>query len=330
MILNSEDKINFFISKHQELNDFEFKNIEGGKNNKSFVLESKQGQKYFLKEYFTDKSDKRNRLKVEWDFLKLSEELNINSTPTTIIKDEKLNLALYSFIEGQKIVPHAITEHHIDKVLKFIISLNSNTNHSSFSHKASDFNNSIHTFITSMDARVNNLNFINDLDFELKIKLVKLREDIKNIWRKEKTYLNTIFNKNEIYSEFPLFLSPSDIGFHNILINKNENLFFIDFEYAGLDDLAKLTNDFFSCPDIMIPKRFKKSFISKLICSLEIDNFFETRVIALEESFKIKWACILLNEYLVHGMNRRMFSNGNTDYKLSSFQYQKSIDLLLN
>ena len=52
MILNSEDKINFFISKHQELNDFEFKNIEGGKNNKSFVLESKQGQKYFLKEYF--------------------------------------------------------------------------------------------------------------------------------------------------------------------------------------------------------------------------------------------------------------------------------------
>ncbi len=330
MILNSEDKINAFIAKNTELHGFGFKKIKGGKNNKSFLLESNNGQRYFLKEYFTHKNYNRNRLKVEWDFLKFSEELDINSTPITIIKDEQLGLALYSFIEGKKIDSFEIKEEHIDQVLKFIVSLNSKTNYSIFPHKASDFNNSIHTFITSLDERVNNLNFIDDIDFELNVKLMKLREEIKKLWEKEKKYLNTIFNINQVYTEYPLFLSPSDFGFHNILINKNQDLSFLDFEYAGLDDLAKLTNDFFICPDIKVPKKFKKNFISKLMLSLKTDIFFETRVIAMETSFKIKWACILLNEYLVHSISRRRFSNGNSNYKLSSCQYQKSADLLLN
>ena len=181
MILNSEDKINAFISKNTELHGFGFKKIKGGKNNKSFLLESNNGQRYFLKEYFTHKNDNRNRLKVEWAFLKFSEELDINSTPITIIKDEQLGLALYSFIEGKKIDSFEIKEEHIDQVLKFIVSLNNKTNYSIFPHKASDFNNSMHSFITSLDERVNNLNFIDDIDFELNVKLMKLREKINQL-----------------------------------------------------------------------------------------------------------------------------------------------------
>ena len=39
-------------------------------------------------------------------------------------------------------------------------------------------------------------------------------------------------------------MSPSDFGLQNTLFTKNK-LFFIDFEYAGLDDPAKCLLDFF-------------------------------------------------------------------------------------
>ena len=46
-------------------------------------------------------------------------------------------------------------------------------------------------------------------------------------------------------------MSPSDFGFHNV-IKKDDFLYFIDFEYAGLDDPVKLICDFYCQPDQFI------------------------------------------------------------------------------
>ena len=56
----------------------------------------------------------------------------------------------------------------------------------------------------------------------------------------------------KIVSKFKSFekyfiLSPSDIGFHNTLKCRNK-IFFIDFEYFGLDDPIKITSDFIIHP----------------------------------------------------------------------------------
>ena len=56
-----------------------------------------------------------------------------------------------------------------------------------------------------------------------------------------------------------MIISPSDFGFHNV-INKNNKLFFIDFEYAGLDDPIKLICDFYCQPDQFINTKTKKYF----------------------------------------------------------------------
>ena len=39
-------------------------------------------------------------------------------------------------------------------------------------------------------------------------------------------------------------ISPSDFGFHNALLKSNGDIKFIDFEYAGFDDPAKITSHF--------------------------------------------------------------------------------------
>ena len=48
-------------------------------------------------------------------------------------------------------------------------------------------------------------------------------------------------------------LSPSDFGFHNALVDERAGLTFLDFEYAGRDDPAKLVSDFFCQPEIPVP-----------------------------------------------------------------------------
>lgn len=58
MKYSSEDKINFFISKNPDLNGCNFEKIEGGKNNKAYLIRNKVGTKYFLKEYYSAKGIK--------------------------------------------------------------------------------------------------------------------------------------------------------------------------------------------------------------------------------------------------------------------------------
>ena len=56
-----------------------------------------------------------------------------------------------------------------------------------------------------------------------------------------------------------MILSPSDFGFHNILSHHN-NLYYIDFEYAGWDDPYKLIADFILNPDYKIPIKYQNIF----------------------------------------------------------------------
>ncbi len=329
MKYNPEDKINFFISKTPSLNGFNFEKIEGGKNNKAYLVWNKLGKKYFLKEYFSSKDDKRSRLNIECDFLEFIKKTKKINFPKIIIKDESLNLALFSFIDGKKISTNKITDEHVHQVADFIISINSYPDNINFSNMASDYNYSIQSFIETVDSRVKKLSFATNIDLKLKNKLIALKKKIIKLWDIEKININNEFSHSEIKTKIPLFLSPSDIGFHNILMN-NGKLFFFDFEYSGLDDLVKLVNDFFTCPSAKIPFKFKQKFISRLMSSLTTDNLFMRRINALERSYKIKWSCILLNEYLIHSKDRRIFSKDKHDYNLSSDQYYRSHDLLLS
>ena len=51
-------------------------------------------------------------------------------------------------------------------------------------------------------------------------------------------------------------LSQSDIGFHNIFEDKNNNLLFFDFEYTGWDDSFKMISDIVLQPDYKIKNEF--------------------------------------------------------------------------
>ena len=70
--------------------------------------------------------------------------------------------------------------------------------------------------------------------------------------KKLKIY-KTLFKKT---NNDHLILSPSDFGFHNTI--KSKKLYFIDFEYFGLDDPVKLVIDFILHPGMKLNLQLKK------------------------------------------------------------------------
>jgi hypothetical protein len=104
------------------------------------------------------------------------------------------------------------------------------------------------------------------------------------------------------------FLSPSDFGFHNALVDADGRATFLDFEYAGRDDPAKLICDFFCQPEIPVPRREMRPFTARLADGLGLHSDDLWRAGLLLDAYQIKWVCIILNEFVPVDAGRRAFA----------------------
>ena len=105
-------------------------------------------------------------------------------------------------------------------------------------------------------------------------------------------------------------LSPSDFGFHNALLAANGRLHFFDFEYAGWDDPAKLACDFFCQPQIPVSETHWDQFVPLLDRALGCAGTLIQRARRLLPAYRIKWCCIMLNDFVRSEIARREFSLG--------------------
>jgi hypothetical protein len=105
-------------------------------------------------------------------------------------------------------------------------------------------------------------------------------------------------------------LSPSDFGFHNAILAPDDRLRFLDFEYAGWDDPAKLVCDFFCQPTLAVNRRHWDMFLSSLATWSGADPGLPGRARLLFPAYQIKWCCIMLNEFVRSEEARRQFAAG--------------------
>jgi hypothetical protein len=103
-------------------------------------------------------------------------------------------------------------------------------------------------------------------------------------------------------------LSPSDFGFHNALATEDGQLAFLDFEYAGWDDPAKLVGDFFSQIAVPVPEAFYPAFAERLAASTTNPTWHRRRFDILLPVHRVKWITIFLNDFLPVGAERRRFA----------------------
>ncbi|MDE1145431.1 MAG: aminoglycoside phosphotransferase family protein [Azospirillaceae bacterium] len=110
-------------------------------------------------------------------------------------------------------------------------------------------------------------------------------------------------------------LSPSDFGFHNAITQADGRLVFIDFEYFGWDDPVKLAADFLWHPAMTLTVRERDRWWQGMAATFAGDDAaFPARLSAQLPLYGLRWALIMLNEFLPDRWQRRVYAGTTADW----------------
>lgn len=290
----------------------------GGKGGNSRVyLLTQDGRTLVAKQYFRHPSDGRDRLQAEWTFLEYAVAAGIRCVPKPIARDTASGIGIYEYIAGRNLQSADITWAQTQEAAAFFLALNDPTQrHAAASlAPASEACFSIVDHLAMVDGRIGRLANIpgssdENLAARVFVKLLaerwcEVREGVLGAIRASGGDTSAQVEERCI--------SPSDFGFHNALLRETGELCFLDFEYAGWDDPAKMTGDFFAHPGVPVPREQFDAFLRTAMSYSRHASALELRARLLEPVFRIKWCCIVLNEFVPEAAQRRRFATPGAD-----------------
>lgn len=280
--------------------------LSGGRNNRVYRLDIPNGT-VLLKQYF--RGDDWDRLATESRFLLFCTRYGIRQVPKFLAEDSANNLALHSWVDGERPKSEEITYRDIAEAVAFFDDL-VNASHEcelSLMTPARDAALCLEDFFRSPRNRLAQLLealLVNPDGPLVPEALAFYKERLWPAWmRASETAYSKLAGKDLMrpFQINELCVSPSDIGFHNALRVNGGGLVFLDFEYAGLDSPIKAACDFICQADY--PLQSPPSFL-----------FADEMIVKYSEIllplFFIKFACIVLNEFKECDTKRRWFANG--------------------
>ncbi len=295
--------------------------LAGGRNNQVYRIEPDAGPPLVLKRYFSDPRDGRDRLSAEWNFLDHAWQDGVRAIPQPLAKDAGEDAALYSFVPGRKLLAGELEARHVDAAADFILAVN--TRRRGGLDPASDACFSISDHLQLVERRLLRLATLDPQAPHAADARRFVFMDLRPAWdtvrdRTLREALSLGLDLHRGLTETECCLSPSDFGFHNALAAE-DGLVFLDFEYAGRDDPAKLVVDFFCQPEVPVPLEHLDRFIGMLAGGLSLDQAALARCNFLLDAARVKWACILLNDFLGDGAARRAFADaGERDVRCAA------------
>ena len=269
--------------------------IGGGFNNEIFEL-SVNNRRLVIKIY-PQKNDAQSRKIKEATFIDSCSKNKIKAVPIIADVLEGSNAILFEKIEGKTIVPSELKPVHIDQMKTFLTDLGAletaNYNDDGSQIFATDFSFTREEFINNFNVRVKNLKFLTekyDPNSIIRTRLPDIEKLSKQLIRDLNESKSIVFRNENNPKNFERFISPSDFGLHNSLIDKTGTINFIDFEYAGIDDPANLILDTFINTDAGLPSTLLDEFI---VLFHNYDGLRE-KIELLSPLFGLKWVCIVL------------------------------------
>ena len=307
----------------------------GGGNNRLFRAETSDGSKYAFKVYGNREEDPRDRMGAEVGSLKFLERYSVSAVPKTIAHDHQSGCALFEWVEGTIVNPPSVID--VDAALRFVAELQAlggvdGTERLPLASAATLSGDAVAKQIDSRRARFEALSpddegmsdlfdFLNDDFASVSLAAVKAARS---------AYKDAGLNFDQELAQKQWVLSPSDFGFHNTLRQKSGRLVFIDFEYFGWDDPAKLVSDFLLHPGMTLSRPFRQRFYKGAMAVYgNPDPAFKTRLTALYPLYGLCWSLIILNEFLPDFWVRRVAAAGTLDASVvRSRQLQKARSML--
>ena len=286
--------------------------LGGGRNSRVWRAFSPVGRVAAVKQYFRSPADPRDRLGVEWQALRFVHKYLPSRVPAPWAIDEAQGLAVYEFIAGQAPAGHQGLAEDIAPLIDFLSELLrlGLKPEASGLPEASEALFDLENFADRIKTRLDRLTDFSgppELNSRLKIFLeTRLKPE-----------LDHCLTLGGPGSSLPSrILSPSDFGFHNAVRRPSGELVFIDFEYFGWDDPAKLIIDTWLHPHehmTLSPDQQRKWLEAAVGLYGRQDPGLPERLRLLAPWLRLKWSLILLNEFVKNEAGRRAFSGRSLD-----------------
>jgi len=312
--------------------------IGKGGNSKVYRVTAANDVDYAAKFYFQRTADGLDRMNIEFSCLTFLWENGLRSIPRPLIADTDEQIAIYEYISGSEIGPADVTEKDIGAVVTFLDRLRTLAARDGSANfpPASEACFSIEALIANIRSRLLLLEKLplngpsyEELGHFLREEFVPVLEMVAD-WAKSKIGNNF---SAVLPAEFRT-LSPSDYGFHNAVRQQNGEIVFVDFEYFGWDDPAKMISDFLlhPSPSMALGDDLKRLYVEAILKSFRSDEGLRKRLETVYPLLGLKWCTILLNEFIPENLQRRNFAADSEveTNKVHKLQLAKAHKMLKN
>lgn len=287
-----------------------------GGNNRTYRVETPDGR-FALKKYFRQNDDVRDRLAAEFIFLSYAKKAAPQFVPAPYFQDSEAGIAFYEFIDGQPFSKNDISDKEVDQAIQFFCLINEAEvkKNAVGLPLASEACFSIQDHLNLVTGRIHTLEqMVPQTPEDNAAK--KLIQKMSSQWQLLLNRVNLAANTMRIdiadkLNEAERCVSPSDFGFHNALKMADGTLRFLDFEYAGWDDPAKMVGDFFSQLAVPVSPVYFDYFAQAVLKPFSESEHLLGRAKLLRWVYQLKWCCIAMNIFIPVHLARRQFANPN-------------------
>lgn len=273
--------------------------IDGG-NNLILRYRTPSGRKFIVKRYTRPRDDGRDRLAVEFAATRFMDRVGIDTVPKPLLCDPEEQLGVYSCIEGRKLESSEIASRHIDDAVAFLSRLAAARNATQHEEigPASEACPSWAAYRHNVSRRLARFRQapLTTPAHEGADRFV--RQELLPVFMEASERLARGAAALTMRPSTEMTLSPSDFGFHNTLLGRDGTLYFLDFEYFGWDDPAKLIADFLYHPGFSLPASLRERFRTRALCVFSGDTTIEARLELIRPMVGLNWCLILLNKFL--------------------------------
>ena len=314
MASETEERRSAFLAGVLPAGPWDLAPLGAGGNNRTYLVHQGR-ERYVLKENFRHPADRRDRATAEFAFARFAWSQGLRCLPEPLACDPTAGMALFGFVAGERIAPGALGPAEVQQAMDFVMALNGDRHQPSASDlpEGAEACFSLNRHLQVVDARLARLEQLppaEDLDREARDlargKMRPLFDRMADRIRQEADRHGMAMD--QALTRQDRVISPSDFGFHNALRRHDGTLAFLDFEYAGWDDPAKLSGDFFSQVQVPVPLTHWDLVRDTLSDLVDDPASARKRMTLLRPLYQLKWCCIVLNHFLPVAAARRSFA----------------------
>lgn len=281
-----------------------------------------------VKRYFRHADDPRDRLATEFSVLSFLWDAGLRCIPEPLTRDDAAAVAVYSFLEGEALVPGAVDAAEGARLGEFLVWL-WDLRTTPGAHALPDVSEAAFSVRSYCDLLQRRLLRLETSAPEIRRLLAdEIRPGAEHVMAAAEALARRVGVPLADESEpAGRTLSQGDIGFHNALRRSDGTLAFVDFEYGGWDEPANVIASACLPPAVPLPPRYHLDVLGRLIEQFDGGPELAARVRVIYPLLAVKWSLILLNEFIEVGRERRSFA-GALPSNFATAQIAKSRELL--